>query len=179
MQRWSLPDGWVISRKTRPPGAGQRGRFHPCPGHQRRPRPRPSVGLTVPRHRYLLAGLVADGGCGRRMESTWSNGTAARPPAGPAMVGSRLRRPERPVDRQAQGIAVEPAAAAQVAGQHQDPAVQSVHATISPPRQVTRDAEITRAEPPNWAAGQVGRTGCVDARERPIRIGLSMRRGQS
>jgi tRNA(Ile2) C34 agmatinyltransferase TiaS len=32
----------------------------------------------VPRQRrYLLAGLLVCGGCGRRMESTWSNGKPA------------------------------------------------------------------------------------------------------
>ena len=36
------------------------------------------MGLTVPRpRRYLLAGLLVCGGCGRRMESAWSNGKPA------------------------------------------------------------------------------------------------------
>ena len=42
-----------------------------------------------------------------------------------------LRRAELPVDGQAQYIAVEAAAAIQVAGPHQDPAAKNVHATIS------------------------------------------------
>ena len=64
--------------QARAPGAGQRGRFHRRPGHQRRPRPRPRCGLTAPqKRRYLLAGLLTCGGCGRRMESAWSNGKPA------------------------------------------------------------------------------------------------------
>jgi hypothetical protein len=42
-------------------GAGQRGRFHRRPGHGR----------------YLLAGLLACGRCGRRLDSAWSNGRPA------------------------------------------------------------------------------------------------------
>jgi uncharacterized protein (DUF302 family) len=49
-------------------------------------------------------------------------------------------RAELPVDRQAQDVAVETAAAVQVAGPHQDPAAQNVHATISPPRGVKQEA---------------------------------------
>ncbi len=45
-----------------------------------------------------------------------------------------VRRAELPVDGQAQDIAVEAAAAAQVAGPQQDPAAQNVHATISAAR---------------------------------------------
>jgi hypothetical protein len=40
VQRWNLPDGWVILQKTLARGIGQRGRLHRRPGHQRRPRPR-------------------------------------------------------------------------------------------------------------------------------------------
>ena len=49
-----------------------------------------------------------------------------------------VRWAELPVDRQAQDVAVEAAAAVQVAGPQQDPAAQNVHATISAARGVTR-----------------------------------------
>ena len=40
--------------------------------------PIPGMGLTAPqKRRYLLAGLLICGGCGRRMESAWSNGKPA------------------------------------------------------------------------------------------------------
>jgi hypothetical protein len=42
----------------------------------RRSRSRPTPGAPGTR-RYLLAGLLACGTCGRRMESAWSNGKAA------------------------------------------------------------------------------------------------------
>ena len=58
-----------------------------------------------------------------------------------------LRRAELPVDGQAQDVAVEPAAAAQVSGPHQDPAAQNFHATISSPHRVTQEAGRTRAGP--------------------------------
>jgi hypothetical protein len=45
-----------------------------------------------------------------------------------------VRRAELPVDGQAQDVAVEAAAAVQVAGPHQDPAAQNVHAAISAAR---------------------------------------------
>jgi hypothetical protein len=45
--------------------------------------------------------------------------------------GGIVRGPELAVHRQAQYIAVEAAAAIQVAGPHQDPAAKNVHATIS------------------------------------------------
>ena len=49
-----------------------------------------------------------------------------------------VRWAELPVDRQAQDVAVEAAAAVQAAGPQQDPAAQNVHATISAARGVTR-----------------------------------------
>lgn len=76
VQRWNLPDGWSSlpalrwsaktssspPRTSRPPAA-------PLPG---------SGCLAAPdERRYLLAGLLVCGTCGRRMESSWSNGEAA------------------------------------------------------------------------------------------------------
>jgi site-specific DNA recombinase len=78
MQRWNLPDGWVISNQ---------------PAHQalvgeadyiaaqdvsatRGPATRGEVS-SPERRRYLLAGIIVCGTCGRRMESAWSNGKPA------------------------------------------------------------------------------------------------------
>ena len=78
VQRWNLPDGWVISRRPAHPAAGQRGRLHRRPGRQRRPRPRPQrrdhrpAGAPVP-----AGGAPEMRSCGRRMESAWSNGKPA------------------------------------------------------------------------------------------------------
>ena len=59
---------------------------------------------------------------------------------------------ELPVDGQAQGVAVEAAAAVQVAGPKQDPAAQNVHATLSA-RRVTRRSRRTRTCPPGVRGG--------------------------
>ena len=61
---------------ARAPGAGQRGRLHRRAGHQRPRGPVPHEEPVMLR-RYLLAGLLACGLCGRRMESAWSNGKPA------------------------------------------------------------------------------------------------------
>jgi site-specific DNA recombinase len=72
VQRWNLPDGWVISRKPAHPALVSEADFIAARG------PVPGTGLTAPRkRRYLLAGLLICGGCRRRMESAWSNGKPA------------------------------------------------------------------------------------------------------
>jgi site-specific DNA recombinase len=75
VQRWNLPDGWVISSRLAHPALVSEDDFiaaqdinatrGPVPHHQ------PVL------RRYLLAGLLACGLCGRRMESAWSNGKPA------------------------------------------------------------------------------------------------------
>jgi hypothetical protein len=78
VQRWNLPDGWVISRKPAHPALVSEADFIAAQGISAARGPAPSAGLTVPRQRrYLLAGLLVCGGCGRRMESAWSNGKPA------------------------------------------------------------------------------------------------------
>ena len=101
VQRWNLPDGWVISK--RPPDGWV---ISKRPAHAalvseadyiaaqdvnaaRGPSPRAGPGGPEKRQ-YLLSGLLTCGTCGRRMESAWSNGkpayrcrhghTTARPP---------------------------------------------------------------------------------------------------
>ena len=50
---------------------------------------------------------------------------------------------ELPVDSQAQHFAVEAQAAVQVAGPHEDPAAQNVHATTPPSRWVTPETRLS------------------------------------
>jgi hypothetical protein len=54
---------------------------------------------------------------------------------------------ELPVDGQAQYVAVEAAAAVQIAGPQEDPAAQNVHATISAARWVTRQVKKNARSP--------------------------------
>ena len=78
MQRWNLPDGWVISRKPAHPPLVSEADFIAAQDISAARGPVPGAGLTTPRRRrYLLAGLLICGGCGRRMESAWSNGKPA------------------------------------------------------------------------------------------------------
>jgi site-specific DNA recombinase len=72
VQRWNLPAGWVISRKPAQPALVSEADFI---GAQDTTAPRGSAGPAT--RRYLLAGLLACGRCGRRLESTWSNGKPA------------------------------------------------------------------------------------------------------
>ncbi len=72
VQRWNLPEGWVISKH---------------PAHAALVREADFIAaqdIAIPRgparpavRRYLLAGLLACGQCGRRLESAWSNGKPA------------------------------------------------------------------------------------------------------
>src|SRR5262249_27647520 len=82
-QRWNLPDGCVISRQPAHPALVSEGDFiaarnisaaqdiSAARGLAR------GAGLAARERRYLLAGLLVGGGCGRPMESAWSNGKPA------------------------------------------------------------------------------------------------------
>lgn len=72
VQRWNLPQGWVISRHPAHVALVSEVDFIAA---QDMAVPRGPAGLCV--RLYLLAGLLACGLCGRRMESMWSNGRAA------------------------------------------------------------------------------------------------------
>jgi site-specific DNA recombinase len=72
VQRWNLPEGWVISRHPAHPGLVSEADFIAA---QDATAPRGPAGPAA--RRYLLAGLLASGRCGRRLESAWSNGRAA------------------------------------------------------------------------------------------------------
>jgi hypothetical protein len=78
VQRWNLPDGWVISRRPAHEALVSEADYiaaqdiHAASG----PAPRTDPGGPEKR-RYLLAGLLTCGQCERRMESAWSNGKPA------------------------------------------------------------------------------------------------------
>jgi site-specific DNA recombinase len=78
VQRWNLPDGWVISRKPAHEALVSEADYIAAQGIGaiRGPAPRAEVGAPE-RRAYLLAGLLRCGACGRRMESAWSNGRPA------------------------------------------------------------------------------------------------------
>jgi hypothetical protein len=72
VQRWNLPAGWVISaRPAHPPIVSEADYI----AAQDASAPRGPAGPAT--RRYLLAGLLCCGLCGRRMESAWSNGKPA------------------------------------------------------------------------------------------------------
>jgi site-specific DNA recombinase len=71
-QRWNLPEGWVISKHPAHPALVSEADFIAA---QHAAVPRGPAGPAA--RRYLLAGLITCGRCGRRLESTWSNGKPA------------------------------------------------------------------------------------------------------
>ena len=72
VQRWNLPEGWVISKRPAHPALVSEADFIAA---QDATAPRGPAGPAT--RRYLLAGLLACGRCGRRLESAWSNGKPA------------------------------------------------------------------------------------------------------
>jgi hypothetical protein len=72
VQRWNLPEGWVISSDLAHAALVSEADFIAV---QEMTVPRGPAGAAV--RRYLLAGLIACGLCGRRLESCWSNGKPA------------------------------------------------------------------------------------------------------
>jgi hypothetical protein len=78
VQRWNLPDGWVISARPAHPALVSEADFIAAQDVSAARGPAPGGHLVGPvRRQYLLAGLLACGTCGRRMESAWSNGKPA------------------------------------------------------------------------------------------------------
>jgi site-specific DNA recombinase len=75
VQRWNLPDGWVISARPAHPALISEDGFVAAQDINAARGPVPQ-GEPVLR-RYLLAGVLICGVCGRRMESAWSNGRPA------------------------------------------------------------------------------------------------------
>jgi DNA invertase Pin-like site-specific DNA recombinase len=72
VQRWNLPEGWVISARPAHPALVSEADYIAA---QEVSAPRGPAGTAA--RRYLLAGLLRCGACGRRLESSWSNGRAA------------------------------------------------------------------------------------------------------
>ena len=72
VQRWNLPEGWVISKHPAHAALVSEADFIAA---QDTAAPRGPAGPAA--RRYLLAGLLACGRCGRRLESAWSNGKPA------------------------------------------------------------------------------------------------------
>jgi hypothetical protein len=72
VQRWNLPEGWVISRYPAHAALVSEAGFIAA---QDTASPRGPAGPAA--RRYLLAGLLASGRCGRRLESAWSSGRPA------------------------------------------------------------------------------------------------------
>jgi hypothetical protein len=78
VQRWNLPGGWVISGRPAHPALVSETGFIAAQDISAARGPAPAIAPAAPgTRRYLLAGLLACGTCGRRMESAWSNGKAA------------------------------------------------------------------------------------------------------
>src|SRR5271165_3023876 len=72
VQRWNLPEGWVISKHPAHAALVSEADFIAA---QDTAAPRGPAGPAV--RRYLLAGMLACGRCGRTLESAWSNGKPA------------------------------------------------------------------------------------------------------
>jgi site-specific DNA recombinase len=78
VQRWNLPDGWVISTRPAHRALVSEADFIAVQDIRAACGPAPRGDLDGPgRRRYLLAGLLKCGACGTRMESAWSNGKPA------------------------------------------------------------------------------------------------------
>jgi site-specific DNA recombinase len=72
VQRWALPDGWVISTRPAHPALVSEEDFIAVQNI----RAERDTGASTKR-RYLLAGLLRCGICGRRLESCWASNRAA------------------------------------------------------------------------------------------------------
>ena len=78
VQRWNLPDGWVISNRPAHEALVSEEDFIAAQDVSASRGPAPEGDLAGPRRRrYQLSGLLVCGTCGRRMESAWSNGKPA------------------------------------------------------------------------------------------------------
>jgi DNA invertase Pin-like site-specific DNA recombinase len=72
--RWNLPGGWVISNRPAHPALVSEADFVAAQDISAARGPAPQAAPVL--RRCLLAGLLACGMCGRRMESAWSNSKA-------------------------------------------------------------------------------------------------------
>jgi site-specific DNA recombinase len=72
VQRWNLPEGWVISARPAHPAIVTETDFIAAQDQAAQRGPDSPAG-----HHYLLAGLLRCGTCQRILESCWSNGKPA------------------------------------------------------------------------------------------------------
>jgi site-specific DNA recombinase len=91
VQRWNLPEGWVISRRPAHAALVSEADFITA---QDTAAPRGPAGPAA--RRYLLAALLACGRCGRRLESAWVQ-RQGRLPMPPRACQRRAPRP-RPAE---------------------------------------------------------------------------------
>jgi site-specific DNA recombinase len=78
VQRWNLPDGWVISARPAHEALVSEADFIAAQDIRAARGPAPRGEVRPPQsQRYLLAGIIVCATCGRRMESAWSNGRPA------------------------------------------------------------------------------------------------------
>ena len=78
VQRWNLPDGWVISARSAHEALVSEANFIAAQDIHAARGPSPRTDPPGPeKRRYLLSGLLVCGTCERRMESAWSNGKPA------------------------------------------------------------------------------------------------------
>jgi site-specific DNA recombinase len=73
VQRWALPEGWVISTRPAHPALVSEEDFIAA----QNVRAERDNGETASKRRYLLAGLLRCGICGRRLESCWASNRSA------------------------------------------------------------------------------------------------------
>jgi hypothetical protein len=78
VQRWNLPDSWVISDRPAHPALVSEADFIAAQDVTAARGATPAGDPGPPqRRKYLLTGLLACGTCGRKMEPSWSSGRAA------------------------------------------------------------------------------------------------------
>jgi site-specific DNA recombinase len=94
VQRWNLPEGWVISKHPAHAALVSESDFIAA---QDTAVPRGPAGPAA--RRYLLAGLLTCGRCGRRLESAWPPCPSSSPAAGRRTARARPASPPRPGPR--------------------------------------------------------------------------------
>ncbi len=167
VQRWNLPDGWVISSRPAHPALVSEDDFVAAQDINAARRPRTPQDEPVMR-RYLLGGLLACGLCGRRMESAWSNGRAAYRcrHGGPSATAPDPSRPKNAYVREDKLLPRLPAlhlllTSPATRARRRTRAGADVRSTVSPGEVVgyLREHEVTLTWNPGAAALQARATG--------------------
>jgi len=129
VQRWNLPEGWVISKRPAHPALVSEADFIAA---QDATAPRGPAGPAT--RRYLLAGLLSCGRCGRRLESAWSNGKPAYR-CRHGYTSAARPEPRRPKNTYVREDQILPHLAAVAILLDRDPAPSSGAAQITAPRE--------------------------------------------